>query len=168
MNWSSFALILLLVGCSAAPLLPSRPLPADISAYAFSGRLAVRQGSMHHHVRVDWRHDPGSDTILLATPLGQGIAELSRDAGGARLVLADRRRFEAPNWDALTEQVFGFRLPLSSSARWLLGETTDSQGWRLAITERESAAAHALPTAIEFERDDISVHLKIDEWSEVQ
>ena len=139
--------------------------------FAFVGRLAVRQGETRHHVNVDWRHDTQRDEILLTTPLGQGIAEIVRDAVGAHLTLADKRSFVAADWSALSRQVFGFALPLNASARWLLGDLGKegtTEGWRVTVIEREGAAAEALPTVIELERDDITVRLKIDEWSEVK
>lgn len=163
-----FALVVLLSGCAVVAPLPARPPAGEIAQFAFVGRIAVRQGEVRHHAKIDWRHTPAMDEILLATPLGQGLAELARDATGARLVLADQRRFAADDWSALSQQVFGFALPLETSARWLLGDTAVTEGWRVTIVERESAAADALPIVIELERDDIAVRLKIDEWSEVQ
>ncbi len=163
-----FACLCLLTGCVANPIMPVRPPAQAITTFAFNGRLAVRQSETRHHVRVDWRHAVGRDDILLTTPLGQGIAEITRDASGARLVLADRREFTAADWGGLSEQVFGFRLPLDTSARWLLGDAAPAEGWRVTIVERESTAPDALPGIIELERDDIAVRLKIDEWSEVE
>lgn len=168
MKQALLLLCLVLSACGTHPPLPARPAIGEITVFAFTGRLAVRQGEARHHVRIDWRHAPGHDTILLTTPLGQGVAEITRDASGAHLTLADRRQFSAANWDDLSEQVFGFHLPLSSSTRWLQGDTTDMQGWRLLVTDRESADPQALPTVLEFERDDISVRLKVDEWSEAR
>ena len=136
--------------------------------FSFSGRLTVRQGETRHHVNIDWQHDSAHDTILLATPLGQGVAEIERDSAGARLMLADKRRFEADDWGTLAEQIFGFHLPLRGSARWLLGEPTDTEGWHITVVERESKAPGALPTVIELEHNDIAVRLKIDEWSEIR
>jgi len=162
------ALVFALAGCAASPLLPVRPPVADISQFSFTGRLAVRQGETRHYVNVDWRHAADSDAILLATPLGQGVAEIVRDATGARLTLADRRSFAADDWSTLSQQVFGFPLPLQASARWLLGDIAATEGWRVTVVERESAAVDALPTVIELERDDIAVRLKIDEWVEVK
>lgn len=159
---------LVLAGCASQLPLPPRPPLAEITAFAFNGRLAVRRGDTRHYVKIDWRHAPVYDAILLATPLGQGVAEIERDAAGARLTLADQRRYVAADWGALSEQVFGFRLPLQASARWLLGETPDAEGWHIRIIEREADAPDALPTVIELERDDILVRLKIDEWSEVR
>lgn len=160
--------LLILAACTVQPPLPPRPPLAEITAFAFNGRLAVRQGETRHYVKIDWRHAPAHDAILLATPLGQGVAEIERDDAGARLILADRRRFVAEDWGALTEQILGFRLPLQASARWLLGDLPDVEGWRVRIVEREADGPQALPTVIELERDDIHVRLKIDEWSDVR
>lgn len=161
-------LALLLAGCALVPMVPSRPAAQEIQQFSFVGRLAVRQGETRHHVNIDWRHDTRHDEILLTTPLGQGVAELVRDAGGARLTLADKRRYVAEDWSALSRQVFGFALPLGASARWLLGDIAATEGWRVTVVEREAEQAGALPTVIELERDDIALRLKIDEWIEVK
>lgn len=161
----------LLAGCIAQPRRLEPPADWPPSRFAFNGRLAVRHGTERHNLRIDWRHAPDRDEILLATPLGQGLAEISRDAAGARLQLADRRSFVADDWSGLAEQAFGFRLPLAAAPRWLLGnalDAADTEGWRIRVLERESDDATALPVLIELERDDIAVRLKIDEWSELQ
>lgn len=148
---------------------PARPPRHEVSAFAFEGRLAVRQGETRHYANIAWRHDAAHDEILLTTPLGQGVAELARDATGARLTMADRRRFEAPDWEALSAQVFGAPLPLAGLPRWLLGETLPPDaGWHFEILDRESASPDALPILIEMKREDIELRLKIDEWSEVR
>ena len=163
-----WACALLLAGCATVGALPQRPAAQDITQFAFVGRLAVRQGETRYHINVDWRHDPVRDEILLTTPLGQGVAELVRDAGGARLMLADKRSFTANDWSTLSQRVFGFPLPLGASARWLLGSTGNIEDWRVTIVEREAEQAGALPTVIELEREDVLVRLKIDEWIEVK
>lgn len=163
-----WAFALLLAGCATVGAIPQRPTAQEITQFAFVGRLAVRHGETRHHVNVDWRHDPVRDEILLTTPLGQGVAEIVRDAAGARLTLADKRGFAADDWSTLSRQVFGFPLPLRASARWLLGDIGTTEGWRVTVIERETPAADALPTVIELERDDIALRLKIDEWTEVK
>jgi outer membrane lipoprotein LolB len=165
---ATWMLALVVAGCAVVPVTPVRPPAQEISQFAFVGRLAVRQGETRHHVNVDWRHAAQRDEILLITPLGQGVAELVRDASGARLTLADKRSFAANDWSALSRQVFGFPLPLGASARWLLGDISATEGWRVTVVERESEQPGALPTVLELERDDIAVRLKIDEWLEVK
>lgn len=163
------ALLLWLAGCAAVPPAPQRP--AAISVFAFAGRIALRQGETSHHANIDWRHAPEGDTVLLTTPLGQGVAELERDAAGARLTLADGRRYAAADWDELARGVFGLPLPLRAATHWLLGAEGDAataDGWRMSVLAREGAGPGALPTSIEFARDDIVVRLKIDEWIDVK
>lgn len=154
-----------------------RPARATVAAFAADGRLAARQAETRSHVNFSWRHQRDSDDILLTTPLGQGIAELTRDARGARLVTADRQTAEAADWEGLSAQVFGFALPLSTLPRWLLADVAATvrdaagrpqqalvDGWDIRYLAYESPAADALPTLVEFRRDDIELRLKVDEW----
>jgi len=163
-----FLSLLLLVGCASLPTPPARPAIETIHSFALQGRLTVHQGESRHHLKIDWHHNQERDEILLSTPLGQGVAQLLRDANGARLVLADQRVFVAEDWARLAQEVLGVRLPLAASSRWLLGETQAPPGWHMRVIERESAETNALPSLIEIERDDIRVRLRIDAWSELQ
>jgi outer membrane lipoprotein LolB len=125
----------------------------------------VRDNQSHHYANISWRHDAMRDEILLTTPLGQGVAELSRDARGARLVTADRKEFAAADLDGLAEQVFGTRLPLNDLPNWLSGHAPAAvSGWRVDYLEYQSDAADALPTLIEARRGDIELRLKVSEW----
>lgn len=87
--------------------------------------------------------------LELFSPLGQTMATASVGAAGARIELADGRHFEAADPDSLTEQSFGWRLPLSRLTDWLEGRAvgraerdaagrllraTDSN-WRLTVTD---------------------------------
>ncbi len=169
----------LLAGCEALPVRENhfapRPAPADIAAFSFDGRISARQGETSHHANIAWRHTPDDDEILLTTPLGQGVAELTRGARGARLVGADRQVFEAPDWEGLSARLFGFELPLTGLPRWVLGDVPSAgrgaqldaarvAGWDIRYLDRESDAPGALPVLIEFRRDDIELRLKVDEW----
>ena len=159
-----------------------RPPRAGIEAYSLTGRITVSQGQQRSMASLDWHHDGQRDEILLSTPLGQGIAELTRDASGARLVTADRGEFSAPDWEELSAKVFGFALPLTLLPRWVLadapvGATLDAagrtqhfvvDGWAVNYLDYESPAAYALPQLIEIRRDDIGLRLKIDEWQMVR
>jgi outer membrane lipoprotein LolB len=94
------------------------------------------------------------------------LAELSRDETGARLVTADHGEFAAADWEALAERALGARLPLNDLPKWLAGQAPSAaSGWRVEYLDYESAAADALPTLIEFRREDIAVRVKIDHWS---
>ena len=76
-------------GLSACASLPPPaavpPAPTFVAgSFALEGRLSLRQGETRHHVGISWRHEPARDEIFLSGLLGQGLAELSRDATGAR------------------------------------------------------------------------------------
>ena len=156
---------------------PPRPARAAIATYSFDGRIAVRQNEARHYANIAWRHTADADEILLSTPVGQGVAELTRDARGARLVTADRQVVEAPDWEMLSARIFGFALPLSDLPRWLLGDVPSvdrdsggrpqaalAAGWDIRYLDYESPARGALPVLIELRRDDIELRLKVDAW----
>ena len=179
----------LLSGCAGLPSAAAtppieRPARAGIEAFSLDGRISIQQGERRNATNIAWRHAADRDEMLFTTPLGQGLAELTRDAGGAHLRLADRREFDAADWEGLARQLFGFVLPLSALPRWVIGAPPESaagigaldaagrpqwrqiDGWRIDYLEYESPAANALPTLIELRRDEegIDVRLKVDEW----
>ena len=95
--------------------------PRPVESFLLEGRISVRQDQTRHYANISWRHDGRSDDIFLATPLGQGVAELHRDENGARLIMADRQQRLADDWEDLAAQLFGIRLPLARSYRWIKG-----------------------------------------------
>lgn len=182
------ALLLLLAGCAQLPgtapgtIAAVRPPRTSISSYTLAGRIAIHQEPRHYMVNIAWQHAPESDQIMLTTPLGQGVAELTRDARGTRLVTAAQREYKAADWQALASEMFGLDLPMDRLPHWLLGEIpADARdirydsigrpqqwlaaGWLIVMLDYESAVPGALPAMIELRRDDIEVRLKIDEWS---
>lgn len=157
----------ILAACASLPP-PAAVSPAptfSAGSFALEGRLSVRQGETRHHVGISWRHEPAHDEIFLTGPLGQGLAQLSRDAGGARLLTADRQAIDAADWESLAERALGARLPLSNLPCWLAAvppqPTFQVDGWRIDVIE----VAAGRPSLIELRRDDIEARLKIDSWT---
>jgi outer membrane lipoprotein LolB len=158
------ACAVLLTACAPVLQRPIGPTaPVDAARFQLEGRLSVRQGETRHHVGISWRHAGNSDEILLTGPLGQGVAELTRDAGGARLTTSDRQSLAAADWESLAERAFGARLPLSEMPRWVVGAAPapSVDGWRIDYLEYESG----LPVLMELRRGDIELRLKVDAWS---
>lgn len=136
------------------------------SAFALAGRIVVAQGNRRDYGQIDWQHRPDRDRLLVASPLGQGVAELRRDADGARLLMADGRQQLAPDWETLAAELFGAPLPLDRLPQWLSGEPLPpGSGWTLEILRYQSDAPDALPALIELRRGETSVRVRIDEWS---
>jgi outer membrane lipoprotein LolB len=161
------AAMFVLAGCASLPPPAASPQPTfSAGGFALEGRLSVRQGETRHHVGISWRHEAARDEIFLSGPLGQGVAELTRDQTGARLLTADRQLTTAADWESLAERAFGARLPLSNLPRWLAGAplapTFQVDGWRIDVLD----VADGRPTLIELRRDDIEALLRIDSWTQ--
>jgi len=152
----------LLAACTQAPIRPVVS-PDAVIRFDLEGRLSVRQGDVVHHVSITWRHNAEQDEILLSGPLGQGLAELRRDAAGARLLTSDRRSIVATDWESLAERAFGVRLPLSNMPRWVVGgaPAAGADGWQIDYLDVEAGR----PVLMEMRRGDIEVRLKVDAWN---
>ena len=173
-----------LAACAALPT--SAPEPAVLSRYALDdfvieGRFSLRQNEQNHSGRLRWKHAGGSDEVLLSSPFGQGVAEIVADARSASLTASDGKTYSAADTESLTEQVLGYRLPLSLLADWVRGRLVperiaerDALGrpvamrhedWRVAY-EYDSDAPDALPGRLFAERIGVfELRLRIDEWT---
>ena len=110
-----------LAACATVPPASVQPTPlttAD-SPFVLDGRLSARRGDAAVAGNFAWRHDPPHDAIDLATPLGQTLAKLEGNAGGATVRLSDGRTESAPTWGALTEHAFGVTIPVDGLAAWI-------------------------------------------------
>ncbi len=115
---------LLAAGCATAPLVAPPVVPAvSDAAFTIDGRLSARRGREGATANFTWRHAPPRDDLVVTTPLGQALAEISGDRSTARfeLRLADGRREQAPGWAALTERTLGAPVPVEGLAAWIRG-----------------------------------------------
>lgn len=185
MRAGAIAAALSLAACAPLPagdeLAEPRPARETIRHFTLLGRVAVTDGEHSHAVRVDWRHAPEHDTILISTPFGQGLARLTRDASGALLETADDERHRAADLDSLSARLFGRALPLSGMPRWVLGARADGNppreldeygrarviredGWQVEFAQYESQSADALPIALRLSRAPLELRLRVDRW----
>lgn len=172
-------LLAMLAGCSGFPIADSAqlntPLGPPQEKFDISGRLALKQGNRVDHLRFDWQHAPGSDALTLATPLGQGVARLLRNATSASLKLANGREIDARDWQALSQEVFGGELPLDELPEWLRGARSTRQGvvdgWWVQVADVATPPCagalpcrqrRLLPRILEASREEVSVRLVVD------
>ncbi|MFN3500308.1 MAG: lipoprotein insertase outer membrane protein LolB [Pannonibacter indicus] len=101
----------LLAGCAT---LPSPPLPARdaLRDFLLESRFALRatppgQATQSSGGRLTWSHRAHHDRILLANPLGYGVAEINSTPDGARLRTADGEEQSSPDPESLIEAVTG-------------------------------------------------------------
>lgn len=118
---------LLLAAC-ATPAPP--PASADVAAPDFwSGRFAATWSDSDWQMteertsgRFELLTDSARSILDLSSPLGQTIARVTIDPGQATLIMEDGTRRSAASADALTEEVFGWTMPLAHLPRWLAGQ----------------------------------------------
>lgn len=168
--WLVCLAALLLSAC--AGLAPSFDSPSalgpPLERFGADGRISLRQGERSDHLRFRWDHTPQSDVVLLMSPLGQGLAELTRDAAGARLVRPNQAAIAADDLPQLVRQVVGAPLPLEALADWLRGARPalrgDAEGWRVVISDTSALRQHRLLRVLEASRGDVDLKLIIDDW----
>ena len=177
---------MVLVGCAGLPQPTGFPLSKSADAFSFSGRIAVRERERNLSGGILWRHDASRDEILLTSPLGQGVAQLTRDADGAVLRTADGEEYRAGDAEDLAWRVTGWRIPVDGLAFWLrgsarsgsvAGEERDPQGrllrlaqddWMIEFTAYFAPPEDRLPRRMVLTRPEFEMKLIIDQWDHAQ
>jgi outer membrane lipoprotein LolB len=170
-----FAAAALLAACAAIPD-PSTPPPGG---FELSGRVAIRFGSEAASGRIFWRHSDDADELLVASPLGQGIARITRERDEYRVVTGDGKVTIASDPENLTEQAFGWRLPLSGLPDWVRGRASPDRpaetrgapgrdlelrqdGWHVVYEEFREGR----PFRLRLSRADLEIRLVVDRWTD--
>ena len=83
--------LLLLAGCAA----PGYLLPAQDVEFDLTGRIAVRYRDDAGSGNISWRHAARTDELLLTSPLGQGIARITRNGEEIVLMMQDGKEHKA-------------------------------------------------------------------------
>jgi len=169
-SWLACWAALLLAACAEFP--PSSDvspgLGPPLQSVSAEGRISLRQGERRDHLRFRWDHAPGSDVVLLMSPLGQGLAELTRDRNGARLTQPNQATITADTLPQLAQRVLGTPLPLVAMADWLRGArpelSGEVDGWRVVISETSAYRQRRLLRVMEARREDVEFKLIVDDW----
>lgn len=160
-----------LVGCAALP--PQQAAVPAEGGFVLGGKLSVMYDGHGFFGNLRWRHAPGSDDMMLLTPLGQGVAQLVRNGGGVTLTTSDRKTYQAPDAETLTEAVLGWRLPLAGLPYWVRGLPApgvfqrengglSQNGWHIEWERKDQG----VPTLTVMRRDNLEVKLAVDSWQE--
>lgn len=176
---------LLLAGCASLPQGALPPRDA-LESFTVDGRFALKSrlpdGTPDSTGgRLSWTHRPDSDRILLASPLGIGLAEIDSNSQGARLRTGDGKVLESADADQLVAEVTGQPLPVRQLPGWLLGRPgspagrleRDPQGrpqrlaeagWQIDYTYDNDDPA-ALPARLTLLRPPtVDLRLRIESW----
>lgn len=141
--------------------------------FALTGRLSIRHADTVQQGHLAWVHRNASDYLILTTPLGQGMAELWRDAGQAALRLPDGTEYSAESLEELSARLFGSALPISALADWVCGlapaaardtlnrpHTLSENGWQV---EWLRYGADNQPELLLIQDENVVLRLRIDE-----
>ncbi len=185
------AFLVLPWGCAGLPVPPEKPEAASRAqaavdaggAFRLSGRIGVSHNGESFSGSLRWRHSAEDDEIFILSPLGQGVARISRNLAGASLETAEGRGYRAADVESLTEEVLGWRLPASGLQYWVAGrpapegpaeaELDDNlqlrrlhqDGWRIDYLGYRLVQGTLLPAKLEMAMGDhLRVRLVIDDW----
>lgn len=177
---SALGLALLLAACAAT----APPAAAPPDGFSLEGRVAVRYGEDSVSGRITWRHAREGDDIALASPLGNQVARIERDAAGVRLTDARQQTYSAVDAETLTEQQLGWRLPLANLADWararpgLIGVVErdaagrplrlDDAGWRVEFSYEGEGSRLPRRLFLTYARGErpLEIRLAVDQWGE--
>jgi outer membrane lipoprotein LolB len=173
----------LIAGC-AAPGSQAPGLERVPNGFAIEGRVSVRYGEESVSGRIAWTHTPDRDDLRLASPLGNQLAGIVRDARGVTLTDSDQARFDAADVETLTEQRLGWRLPLGGLIDWIRarsGSGGEAQrdgagrlirlreaGWNIEFAYADDTARRPRRLIMSHGREGqpLEIRLAIDNWNE--
>lgn len=159
---------------------PKGAVRAAVVEFRVEARFALSREGQAYAGKLAWRHSPSGDEMLVMNPFGQGLAELRRDASGARLVVPGRPVRQALDAETLLAETVGYPLPLASLVRWMTaGGAGDDvverdavgrvaaridSGYRVEYAYPDDDPA-ALPSRLAVVRDgEVDLRLRIDTW----
>ena len=149
--------------------------------FELSGRFAMRLRDEGASGRIEWRHDRHSDELAVNSPLGQGIARITRNGREYRLHTARDEEFRATDPESLTEKALGWRLPLAGLPDWVRARPSpgaavrlernaagrlivlEQDDWRVEYQDYEPGES-GLPTRVQLTRGELQIRLLIERW----
>lgn len=184
MRWAFLLLSLLLASCAVTPplTLPAqRPAAAEQEPFVLNGRISVKHDGQRTSANMHWVHQPVTDEITLSALLGQTVASLRRDAHGVVLQTQDKV-YTADDVGELTQQVLGWRLPLTGLRYWVLAlpdpahessveydvngqvSVLRQDGWEIHYARYAAPTPDSLPLRMLLQRAGLEIQLLVDTW----
>lgn len=173
-----------LAGCAALPPATVAPVAKHGPAvFDLAGRIAVKYRDQSSSGSLRWQHRPDRDHITLLSPLGQTVTQITRDADGVSLIDQAHKTHRAADTETLTQELLGWRLPLSGLGYWVVGQPAPSlpyqverdaqqhpaqlvqDGWRVNYSAWQTVDGQGLPRKMTLQRDDLEIRLVMDQWT---
>ncbi len=142
LNFGSLLISLMLMGCAT---LAQNTADGDV-LQSWSGRFSLTITSPD----ATEQRNSGSFSLIersnateleLSTPLGVTLASARIESGRATLRTADGKRIEASSGEDLTEQLFGWRIPVQRLPAWFKGKPARVTEYQTEGDRRDRPAA---------------------------
>ncbi|MBT9568921.1 MAG: outer membrane lipoprotein LolB [Thiobacillus sp.] len=179
---TALAFMLALAGCaSTPPVAPVDTRAALPDRWSLQGRIGVKSTEQSLSGNMLWKHRGGTDELLLASPLGQGVARIVRDPSGVALEVPNQPVRRAADAESLTRAVLGYGLPVAGLTWWVQARpapgstfeaTRDSRnrfeqilqdGWTINYL-RYADDAPDRPQKLALMREGLEIRLIVDSW----
>lgn len=161
-------------------------LQAAVQQFNLEAKMAVQYAGKGYTARMTWQHEVQSDTMRIFSPLGQQVALIQRTSQGVTLTDQSGKQHVATDVASLTEQLLGWRLPLTGLSQWILGvphlaspfqanylesgapaNLTQDQ-WQINYDDYQQAMVNShqeyLPFTTRLQQQDVRIKLVIQHW----
>lgn len=187
MSGRHFCVALFAIVLTACATTPEAPVPAraGLEDFSLDARFALRVSTpgdspQSSSGRLSWTHVGETDQVLIASPLGVGLAEIEIGPRLARLRTGDAQVRESSDPEALLAEVTGQALPVRQLPGWLLARPGAEivperdalgrplrfreNGWRVEYAYGDDAT-DALPNRLTLNLDEaVELRLRIENW----
>ena len=182
--FAAAGLALVLTACATPRVPVVTPTVAKLNLdtpWSLQGRIAIKSGESSQSGQLHWQHRPGMESMLLLSPLGQGVARIVSDTSGVTLEIPNKPARYAPDAESLTREALGVALPLSGLSHWILvrpdplrpfEQTLDGTG-RIAQIRQDGwvidypqymSESDPRPRKLNVARAGLEIRLVIDKW----
>lgn len=192
--------ILLLGGCTSlekhnvAKTIILEPEAAEtrvLANFDLVGRISVKTSNDGFSGGIRWQHRNHFHHLLMLSPIGQVVAQIEQNDQGIQLITSDQKVYYATSIEDLTEQVFGWKLPITGLEYWIMGRANPliiaeidmdhndrviairQDGWEITYLDYFSRAvldhnkAKIAPRIIELNYPNLKLKLVIDNWKNI-
>lgn len=192
-------LITALAGCASAPAAkPDQSAAAQtlrqqhlqslagIQQFSLQGRIGVQTNGKGFSGSMQWAHNKTDDSISLFSPLGSQVASIKKTPDQFTLEDASGKSYSAADAETLTQEILGWRLPLTGLADWSIGRPTQSpvqnstwneqgvltnleqDGWKIEYSNYEQQGNYLLPNKIYLKSDKLNLKLLVEKWNQLE
>lgn len=161
---ASLAAVLVVAACATAPA-PPIPLEGLPETFEMGGRLSVARSGQGEIMRIRWSHGPGSDSWVIATPVGTEVARIERTAGAIVLLRPGETPMEASSFADLTENLLGAPLDERLLVAWLHARpAAGPEGWAVAFDGTRRIGEADVARRVTATRGDTVLKLVVDDY----